>query len=491
MRHSASDAPGLGFGRTPWFVRPALPRSAPALRPARRPLILLEQVRAHVALGILECQPPLREFRRHLAALATQRQKVVRGAEALGFEQPERPLARALLEPRLQRPDLLHHPDKALGDGKLLGLAIEHLVHRGVQSGDRPLARLFPCFPCLVDIVPEQGGKQETRRHRLALAHPLVRVGKRQFDEFLSLRLLEDHVEQRQQTVMQAFPAQRGERRDRMTGEQQLQHFVEQARGRNVRQQRGQALDRGARSGGDRKPELRRQPHRAQHAHRVFAIAGFRIADQAQLPGLDVLQAAQIVPDLLGDRIVVQRIDGKVPARRIVGLAAEDVVGKNAPVLVGVRIVDILRRAEGRHLDGLRARQHVHQPESAADDKCAAKQRLDLLRRRVGGDVEVLGLEAEQQVAHGAADDKGVIALALQPLDHLHRAAAHALVAHAKACRGRDGGFGFSAQAKPGQQAHDHARDRPQASVRVVENAWKFIAKGDPVRVLVARVPEV
>ena len=51
---------------------------------------------------------------------------------------------------------------------------------------------------------------------------------------------------------------------------------------------------------------------------------------------------------------------------------------------------------------------HVHQAEAPADDERAAEERLDLLRARVGGDVEVLRLDAEQQVAHRAADDVGV-----------------------------------------------------------------------------------
>ena len=57
----------------------------------------------------------------------------------------------------------------------------------------------------------------------------------------------------------------------------------------------------------------------------------------------------------------------------------------------------------------------MHEAEAAADDERAAEQRLDLLGRRVGRDVEVLGLDAEQQVAHGAADDERLEACLLQP----------------------------------------------------------------------------
>ncbi len=56
----------------------------------------------------------------------------------------------------------------------------------------------------------------------------------------------------------------------------------------------------------------------------------------------------------------------------------------------------------------------MHDLEAPADDARAPEQRLHLLGRGVGGDVEVLGLDAEQQVAHGAADDIGLVAGLLQ-----------------------------------------------------------------------------
>ena len=92
-------------------------------------------------------------------------------------------------------------------------------------------------------------------------------------------------------------------------------------------------------------------------------------------------------------------------------------------MLIGC-VVAGLQRAEGCHLDGLGSGQNVHQPEAAADDECAPEQRLDLLRRRVGGEVEVLRHDAEQQVAHRAADDEGLEAGLLQPARDLQRTAA-------------------------------------------------------------------
>ena len=96
------------------------------------------------------------------------------------------------------------------------------------------------------------------------------------------MRLFEHDIEQRQHAVMQAFLTQPRETRERMTGEQQLQHLVEETRGRHVVHQIGEILDRRARGFVDLEAELRRETHDAQHAHRIFAITRGRIADHAQ-----------------------------------------------------------------------------------------------------------------------------------------------------------------------------------------------------------------
>ena len=49
--------------------------------------------------------------------------------------------------------------------------------------------------------------------------------------------------------------------------------------------------------------------------------------------------------------------------------------------------------------------------EAAANSARPAEGAADLIRRSIGGDVEVLGLGADQQVAYRAADDIGLVAL--------------------------------------------------------------------------------
>ena len=63
---------------------------------------------------------------------------------------------------------------------------------------------------------------------------------------------------------------------------------------------------------------------------------------------------------------------------------------------------------------------HVHDLKAPPDQTGAAKQPLHLLGRGVGGDVEILGCHAQQQVAYGAADDKGAKARLLQRVGHAH-----------------------------------------------------------------------
>ncbi len=60
--------------------------------------------------------------------------------------------------------------------------------------------------------------------------------------------------------------------------------------------------------------------------------------------------------------------------------------------------------AEGGDLDGDASAHHVHDLEAPPDDARAAEQAPHLFRRGIGGDVEILGRLAQQQVAHRAAD---------------------------------------------------------------------------------------
>ncbi len=202
-------------------------------------------------------------------------------------------------------------------------------------------------------------------------------------------------------------------------GQEQLEHFLEQPRRRRLFQQPGQARDRLGRGRLDPEIELGCQPHRAQHAHRVLAVALLGVADQLHAPRQHVLEAADVVAyrEILDG--VIQGVAGEVAAHRVVLDAAVDVVAHQHAVLdlaVTAAVVDV--GAEGRDLDDLAAEHHVRQAEAAADQPAVAEQLFDLLRRGIGGHVEILGPPPYQQVADGAADQVGTEPGLAQAVEH-------------------------------------------------------------------------
>ena len=306
----------------------------------------------------------------------------------------------------------------------------------------------------------EQRGKKKAGRGALAAADAVVGVGQRRHDELLAHRLFENDVEQRQQAVVQPLIAQLGDAFDRMPGGQQLEHFVEQAGRRHVFEQFGHFADRLACFRVDDQAELGGETNGAQHADRVLAIAGARFADHAQRFLLEVADAVVVVEHRLGGRVVIQRVGGEVAARGILGLRAKNVVVQHAAVLVLLGVFGE-GATEGRHLQCFLAHHDVHDLEAAADDARAAEVTAYFLRRGVGGDVEILGLGADQQVAHGAADDIGLVAVALQRFADAPATAADAVAGDAVVGDRDDGrfvsiGLGFLAAENAGDEFADH-----------------------------------
>ncbi|MNE74882.1 hypothetical protein D3C80_1709930 [compost metagenome] len=77
--------------------------------------------------------------------------------------------------------------------------------------------------------------------------------------------------------------------------------------------------------------------------------------------------------------------------------------------------------AEGGNLNDFRPEHHVRQTETAADQATVAEQLAHLVRRGVGGDVEIFRLFAEQQVTHAATDQIGFVAGFVQAVQYLQR----------------------------------------------------------------------
>ena len=231
-----------------------------------------------------------------------------------------------------------------------------------------------------------------------------------------------------------------------MAGLQQLDHLVEGARLRHVVEQAGELLDRRARLRLDLEAELGGEADGTDDPHRILAVALRRVADHPQQLLLHVLDAAVIVDHDLAQGVVVHRVDGEVAPLGILDLRPPDVVAQHPALGVddvalagelaprGLLVAaDQLGRggvragAEGRDLDHLReppllaaaAEDDMDDAKAPADDEGAAEQALHLLRRGVGRDVEVLGAQAHEQVAHRAADDVGLVAALGQRRDDL------------------------------------------------------------------------
>ena len=233
---------------------------------------------------------------------------------------------------------------------------------------------------------------------------------------------------------MQALVAQPPHALHRVAGHQQLEHFVEHTGLGHVGQQVRMLADRLPCRRIDLEAQLGGEAHGPQHAHRVFPVAGHRIAYHANAFLLEVGHAVLVIPDLFLHRIVKQRIDGEVTPQGIIHLAAEHVVAQQAAVRIGLAVVVLalagnLVGAEGGNLDSFRTAHDVHDLKPAANDARAAEAGAHFVGSGVGGHVVILGRPAQQQVAHRAADDKGTESRRLQFRDRAQGAGADLLLA--------------------------------------------------------------
>ena len=94
--------------------------------------------------------------------------------------------------------------------------------------------------------------------------------------------------------------------------------------------------------------------------------------------------------------------------------------------------------AEGGDFDDLAAKSDVDDSKAPADDAGVAKQGIHFLGGGIGGDVEVLGVTPQEQVANRAADKVGLMPLAAQARHDLERVVADVLARDAVLVPGND-----------------------------------------------------
>ena len=164
----------------------------------------------------------------------------------------------------------------------------------------------------------------------------------------------------------------------------------------------------------DLEPEARGKPDAAQQPQMIFAEARVRVADGADDAARQIAAPSTKSSTLAGVRVHHQAVDGEIAAQHVfAGIVLEAHVFGMPAVQV------IVIAAEGGDLHLVEDVAHQHHAEVRAHAAGAREEIHDAVGAGIGGDVEVLGLDAEEQVADAAADQVCLVAPGAQPGDHL------------------------------------------------------------------------
>src|SRR5580693_2599383 len=214
--------------------------------------------------------------------------------------------------------------------------------------------------------------------------------------------------------------------------------FVADAFGGNLENIGGEFRDRDESAALDCIAETRGKSHGANHAQLVFAEAIFGISDGANDSGAQIFLATYEIEDFIRERVKHQAVDGEVAAFYIFFWRAGvfDAIGMAA---VGVANV----RAESCYLDLRGAVDDDDDSELRAHREAVGKKLLHAIGRGVGGDVVVDRLAPEQNIAHAAAGEIGLMAAIAQDLADVvgELAAVHIEIMRENRGRGKFGGF--------------------------------------------------
>jgi hypothetical protein len=119
-----------------------------------------------------------------------------------------------------------------------------------------------------------------------------------------------------------------------------------------------------------------------------------------------------VIEDLAGRWVHHQAVDGEVAAQHVFARLRFE-VDRAGPAAVAVLVI----AAEGRDFHLRFTVADEHDAEMRAYLSGIRKQAHDTIGRRIGRDVEVLGCDAEQQVAHASADQPCLVPGGAQPRD--------------------------------------------------------------------------
>ena len=186
--------------------------------------------------------------------------------------------------------------------------------------------------PAIAHIGPQHAGQQKAGRYRLTLAHAPVGILQSSGDKRM-VGALHHQIEQGINAALQPELAQLRNRRQCMPGLQELEHFIKQAALRHIGQQ-GKAFAQ-RRCGfavhlEAQRRQLGRKAHRADDAHRVFAVTHTSVANHLEGFVFGVFDTAVVIDQNLRLRVVVHGVDGEVAPDRVFLLRTPDVVTQDA-----------------------------------------------------------------------------------------------------------------------------------------------------------------
>src|ERR1700677_4184586 len=178
---------------------------------------------------------------------------------------------------------------------------------------------------------------------------------------------------------------------------------------------RSRLLDCRGRRGLQVKGEAGRKAHPPQHAQFVFCEPVGGVPDGTDQAGIQVRHAAHHVQDGVVGWVQHHAVDGEVSTLYILFRAGGEAHRIRAPS-VGVGHIT----AKGSDFgDDLLAPRPLTADQDNTEMRAYGKGLLEhgehLIRRRAGGDVEILGFTAQQQVAHTTANEVGLVARGAEP----------------------------------------------------------------------------
>ena len=192
--------------------------------------------------------------------------------------------------------------------------------------------------------------------------------------------------------------------------------FFADSLGRDIDNRRRCAFHRSPGRGIDREVHTRSEAGSAQDAQMVLLEAVVRISDRADNSGAQIAHPADQIDQSVGDRIVKHPVDSEVAANRVFLDRAK--AHRRRPASVGIFGVS----AEGRDFDRLVVVEHyADHAELRPDRDRAVEHFLHDFGARVGGDVVILGLDAEDSIAHTSAGENGAKAGIDQTMNDLQR----------------------------------------------------------------------